>query len=293
MKVGLSVSSFIPDLAGPDLLAGITARAAAARQAGLSSLHVGDRHGVNGPHAANIALTARLSAHWDGPLGVLVVSSMWNPVLLAEQLSTLASTAAEGLTVVVALGEGPAHFASVGVNHEERVALFVDGLAVTRALLNGEMVTARVGPYKIKNARVSPGTKHDISWLVGATAPKAIRRAVTIADGWLASAKLTPSEARERLDIYRGAGGQGPAVLRREVYVGSSGSDVAARTARFLSKGYRNYPGEALIAGDVGQVREWFDDIAGWGFDEVLVRSLANNQTPALASIERLGQAIS
>ncbi|NOX28548.1 MAG: LLM class flavin-dependent oxidoreductase, partial [Actinobacteria bacterium] len=194
MDVGLSVESRIPGLDRSDLIDAIVERAHAADEAGLVSLHVGDRHQVDEPYVANLAIAGHLAAIWPKRLGVLVISSMWNPVLLAEQLATLSAMTSE-LDVVVAMGDGEAQFASVGVPISDRLALFTEGLAVTQALLAGETVTARVGPHDIVDARVDLRGNSTLSWFIAASAPRAIRRAAKLGAGWLASAKLAPDDA--------------------------------------------------------------------------------------------------
>ncbi len=289
MNVGLSVESRIPGLNGSDLIDAIVERAQATDEAGLASLHLGDRHQVDQPYVANLAMAARLAASWPKRLGVLVISSVWNPVLLAEQLATLSAMTSE-LDVVVAMGDGEAHFASVGVPISDRLALFTDGLAVTQALLAGEAVTARVGPHNIVDARVDLRGNSAISWLIAASAPKAIRRAAALGLGWLGSAKLAPHDALEALDIYRQAGGTGPAVLRRDIYVGTSPEDVRATVDPVVAAGHRGYPDAALMRGTVAQVGEELQRWQQAGFNELLARSLAQTQLAALESIHRLGE---
>ena len=66
-------------------------RARAARDAGLDSLFVGDHHGVPVPYYQNSPMLGRLLAEWDErPVGALYLLPLWNPVLVAEQIGTLA-----------------------------------------------------------------------------------------------------------------------------------------------------------------------------------------------------------
>lgn len=290
MDVGFSVAGDIPGLGGRVLVDAIVERAGAADEAGLASLHVGDRHRVPEPHAANLALAARLAARWNRRLGVLVISSMWNPVLLAEQLATL-STFTPQLDVVMALGHGEDQFAGMGIPFADRVELFTEGIEVTRSLLAGETVTAVVGPHDISGAHVEMRGDSEINWLVAATAPAAIRRAAHLGAGWLASAKLPVSDAISALQLYRDAGGAGRAVIRRDVFVGSSGAEVTQLAEPVVAAGHRGYPPEAILRGTTIQVREYIGQLGDAGFDELLARSLVPTQNAALASIGRLGEA--
>ena len=74
------------------------------RDAGLDSLFVGDHHNVPVPYYQNVPMLGRLLAEWDDrPAGALFLLPLWHPVLLAEQIGTLASIA-----------RGPVHHAVRG-----------------------------------------------------------------------------------------------------------------------------------------------------------------------------------
>ena len=70
-------------------------RARAANGAGLDSLFVGDHHSTGpGVYYQNVPILGRLLAEWgDQPAGALFLLPLWHPVLLAEQIGTLASIA--------------------------------------------------------------------------------------------------------------------------------------------------------------------------------------------------------
>ena len=104
MKVGVSLRS---GYAPMDVRTGaqwMVERARAASDAGLDSLFVGDHHNVPVPYYQNVPMLGRLLAEWDDrPAGALFLLPLWHPVLLAEQIGTLASIAA-----------GPVHHAVRG-----------------------------------------------------------------------------------------------------------------------------------------------------------------------------------
>jgi alkanesulfonate monooxygenase SsuD/methylene tetrahydromethanopterin reductase-like flavin-dependent oxidoreductase (luciferase family) len=67
-------------------------RAAAARQARLDSLFLGDHHATPVPYYQNVPMLGRLLAEWgDAPAGCLFLLPLWNPTLVAEQVGTLAA----------------------------------------------------------------------------------------------------------------------------------------------------------------------------------------------------------
>ena len=89
-------------------------RAAAAWKAGLDSLFVGDHHGTPGQYYQNVPITGRLLAEWgDRPAGCLFLLPLWNPVLLAEQVGTLAAIARGRFIIQCGLGDGPSDEGSV------------------------------------------------------------------------------------------------------------------------------------------------------------------------------------
>jgi len=274
----------------------VVERAAAARDAGLDSLFVGDHHST-GPFAyyQNAPLMGRLLAEWpDAPVaGVLMLLPLWHPVLTAEQLGTLASLTRGRFVLQCALGGGDQQFAAMGVPIRERVAHFEQALDVIRRLLAGQEVTAADGPRRFEAARVAPVSPDPLEVWIGASAPKAIERAARLGDGWLANADVIPEEAREQADRYRGACaaiGREPGVIaiRRDVHVGADAEDAERVAGPVVAAGYRGFRPEACTYGSVEQVAEQLSAYAAMGYSDVCLRHLADDQGEVLASLERL-----
>ncbi|MFO7592281.1 MAG: LLM class flavin-dependent oxidoreductase [Acidimicrobiia bacterium] len=272
-------------------------RTAAARDAQLDSLFVGDHH-ATGPFAyyQNVAVMGRLLAEWgDRPAGVLLLLPLWNPVLAAEQLGTLASLASGRFVLQCALGGGEAQFAAMGVPVRERRARFEAGLDIVRRLLAGEEVTTTEGPYPVERARIAPLPAEPIEVWIGASAPPAIARAARMGDGWLANADLVPDAAARQADEYRHCCEEigrapGTIAIRRDVHVGRDADD-AARVARpVIDAGYRGFAPEACTYGSVEQVVEQLRTYAAQGYTDVIVRHLAEDQREVLGSLARLGE---
>jgi alkanesulfonate monooxygenase SsuD/methylene tetrahydromethanopterin reductase-like flavin-dependent oxidoreductase (luciferase family) len=273
----------------------VVERAAAARDAGLDSLFVGDHHST-GPFAyyQNTAVLGRLLAEWnDRPAGVLMLLPLWHPVLAAEQLGTLASIAQGPFVLQCALGGGDEQFAGMGIPIRERVARFEQGLDVIRRLLAGEEVTTTDGPFRLRSARVAPITPEPLEVWVGASAPKAIERAARMGDGWLCNADAVPDEAREQADQYRAACaaiGREPGVIaiRRDVHVGADADDAERVAGPIVSGGYRGFRPEACTYGSPEQVTEKLSVYADMGYTDICLRHLAEGQGEVLRSLERL-----
>src|SRR5438132_9833120 len=95
MRVGISLTSSHANAKDPRQGARwMIERTAAARRAGLHSLFVGDHHVSPTPYYQNTPMLGRLLAEWGAaPAGCLFLLPLWHPVLVAEQIGTLASIA--------------------------------------------------------------------------------------------------------------------------------------------------------------------------------------------------------
>jgi len=270
-------------------------RAAAARKAGLDSLFVGDHHATPGKYYQNVPMLGRLLAEWsDNPAGCLFLLPLWNPVLIAEQVGTLAAIMRGRFIFQCGLGDGDAQFRAMGAQLKSRVAAFEESLSALRRLFAGETVTAS-GIFSFDSARLTLKPAEPVDVWIGATAPPAIDRAARLGDAWLASPGLLPDVAREKIGYYRDrckAHGRTPSVIaiRRDVYVGESEADATATLEAAVAMGYRGFDPKALVAGTVAQVAERFRALGAMGFTDVIVRHLTTDHAKVLASFARLGE---
>src|SRR6202140_3620836 len=294
MRVGISLTSNHSDVKNPRQGAGwMIERAAASHSAGLDSLFVGDQHVSPTPYYQNTPMLGRLLAEWGkAPAGCLFLLPLWHPVLVAEQIGTLAAIAQGPFIMQCGLGWGDARFAAMGANIKTRPSAFEEALDIVRRLLAGEVVSSS-RRFRIAEARLALRPAEPVEIHIGASAPPAIDRAARLAEGWIASPGLTREEARAQADFYRercAAYGREPGaiVLRRDIYVGESSSGGQAVLQQALSRSYRGMPAEALIAGSVDQVAEQFRTFAKIGYTEISVRHLTNDQPKVLGSLERL-----
>ena len=118
-------------------------RATAARRAALDSLFVGDQHVSATPYYQNTPMLGRLFAEWGkAPAGCLFLLPLWHPVLMAEQIGTLAAIAQGRLIMQCGLGWGEARFAAMGAHIRTRPSAFEEALDIVRRLLAGETVSS-------------------------------------------------------------------------------------------------------------------------------------------------------
>jgi len=292
VRIGVSLrTAFVVD----DVRVGarwIVERAAAARDAGLDCLLVGDHHATPVPYYQNTALLGRLLAEWgDAPFGALYLLPLWNPVLVAEQVGTLASLAPGRFILPLAVG-GKDQFAPMGVHVHHRGRHFEAGLDIVRRLLGGETVSTG-GPHHLRDARVSPVPPDPVEVWIGGTAAAAVDRAARLGDGFLADAHLRPEQARAVIELYRercDAHGRAPSAIaiRRDVHVGADAADAERVAGPVVAGGYRGFDPSACTYGSVEQVTERLGPYAQMGYTDVIVRHLAEDQGEVLASYARL-----
>jgi len=270
-------------------------RAAAARRAGLDSLFVGDHHATPAPYYQNVPIIARMLAEWgDAPAGCLFLLPLWNPLLLAEQVGTLAAIAGGRFIVQVGLGDDEAQFAAMGTTARTRTSAFEQSLDLVRRLLAGEVVSA-AGRFRFREARVALRPAEPVEVWIGASAPPAIDRAARLGEAWLAAPGATLAQAREQLRHYRercAAHGRTPTTIaiRRDIYVADSRADAEAATGAIMTAGYRGFDPSAPVIGTVDEVVERFRALGSLGYTDVIVRHVTDDQPYVLASLARLAQ---
>ncbi len=294
MRIGISITSAH---ALRDVREGarvMIERAAAARAAGLDSLFVGDHHATPRPYYQNNAILGRLLAEWgDAPAGALYLLPLWHPVLLAEQVGTLAAIARGPFVMQCAIGGGEDQFHAFGANLRTRVRAFEESLDLMRRLWAGETVSSD-GHWKIPRARIAPIPPEPVEVWVGAQAKPAIERAARLADAFLAGPGLLLDEAAEQASLYRDACSRhsraGLLTIRRDIYVGESDEEARSTSAPIVDAGYRGFRPDALVIGSVDSVAEQLRAFAGAGYRDIIVRNLMPSQPHALASIERLAR---
>ncbi|MBV8336347.1 MAG: LLM class flavin-dependent oxidoreductase [Alphaproteobacteria bacterium] len=294
MKIGISLTSNHPDAKDPRRGARwMIERAAAANRAGLASLFVGDQHVSPTPYYQNTPMLGRLLAEWGkAPAGCLFLLPLWPPVLVAEQIGTLAAIAQGAFIMQCGLGWGEARFAAMGANIKTRPSAFEEALDIVRCLLAGETVSSS-RRFRVTNASLALRPAEPVEVWIGASAPPAIDRAARLAEGWIASPGLTREEARSQAEFYLErcalySRRPNAVTLRRDIYVGESSADAQTVLQQALSKGYRGIPADALIAGTIDEVAAQFRAFGELGYTDILVRHLTNDQPRVLGSLERL-----
>ncbi len=112
-------------------------------------------------------MIGRLMAEWpsDRPIGVLFLLPLWNPVLAAEQVGTLACMTEAPFIVQVGIGAGRSQFAGMGQNLAGRGPRTDAAMEVMRRLFAGERVDDE--RFALRGAAISPRPPRPVEWWVG------------------------------------------------------------------------------------------------------------------------------
>jgi alkanesulfonate monooxygenase SsuD/methylene tetrahydromethanopterin reductase-like flavin-dependent oxidoreductase (luciferase family) len=295
LKIGISVCSSYPVEDARQGARFMVERARHARQADLDSLFVGDHHVTATPYYQNSPMLGRMLAEWgDRAAGALYLLPLWNPVLLAEQVATLASIAEGRFILQCGLGGERRQSAGMGTDIGRRVGMFETALGALRSLWAGEEVTLE-RYWPVQQARISPLPPEPVEVWIGALAPAAIDRAARLAEGWLGSPGLTTQQAADSLNRYHQAcaeHGRSPSAvaLRRDVFVGASSQEARRVVRPYVERGYRGFSEDALLYGSVVEVAESLARLAELGYTDIIVRNLSADQGECLSTIERLAE---
>lgn len=298
MQIGVSLTTAYPRALDPRMVARqLVERAAAIRAAGLDSLFVGDHHITADHYFQGIPTIARLLAETgEMTVGALFLLPLYHPVLLAEQVGTLATLAGGPFVMIAAVGDGAREFAALGASLRTRPSRMEEHLTIVRRLLAGERLTYQGRYHTLSEVAINPVPERPTPIWIAASARAAIERAGVMGDAWLAAPGVTGEALVTAADIYRqtaAAAGRRPLLaIRRDVYVGESDAEAEEAVAPVLARGGRGFPREALIIGGPERVVEELRTLHEVGFSHVLVRHIVPQQELVLASYRRLGEQV-
>lgn len=254
---------------------GIGAMAASLETAGFESLWVADHVvlpaviGSHYPFAEDgratwasdtpyfdvvVAMTAIAAATTTARVGTAVlVLPQREPVVLAKQLASLDVLSNGRLALGIGAGWLAEEFAALDVPFDSRGSRFVEWIELLRSCWTGRP-EAHDGQHYTLPADVLcvPTPVHDVPLYIGGHSPVALRRAGSLADGWLAqqsALEIEPStlaDARRAMAAAAEKAGRDPGALRVVLRLVDSTGNCAA-------------------------VRRSLDDLADAGVDEIIV----------------------
>ena len=290
MRVGISIGTVFDPGESAGAATSVLAQAEAAARARLDSLTVGDRHSTApNVYLQNVPLIGRVLEVWDQrPLGCLFLVPLWHPVLMAEQIGTLATMASAPFIIQVGVGEGEALFASMGKDLRGRGARTERGIRLVKALLDGERVDDE--EWGIKGAQIAPLPAHGTEWWVGGSVQRSIDRAAQLGTSWYGNADLTVESAATAMDLYREACARHDVhptriPIRKDVYIAEDRAEAERVGDSLMHTGYRSFERRAVAYGDPQSVAEQLAPFQDLGFTDVIVRTMTRGES-AVRTVE-------
>jgi len=231
-------------------------------------------------------------------LGVAVsVLPVRNPIHVAHQVATLDYVSNGRAILGVGLGRDH-HYAEFQIPTERRVRRFKEGIELIKALWTEPKVTYRGDFYKLEAGAMvlKPVQKpHPPIWL-GGDHPDAVRRAATVADGWMGSGGSSNAEFARSVPIMRQnleKAGRDPKkfpISKRVFLSVHERADVArAECNHWFTTVYHNPNGADAsgVHGTPEQVRARLEELVAHGADHLLLNPVCRHaeQVEALAAI--------
>jgi alkanesulfonate monooxygenase SsuD/methylene tetrahydromethanopterin reductase-like flavin-dependent oxidoreductase (luciferase family) len=283
MRIGISIGTAF-STAGPrgqrEGPLTVVGQMQAANRVGLDSLTLGDHHATGpGGYVQNVPMLGRLLAEWtDRPAGCLFLVPLWNPVLMAEQIGTLAALSSSPFIIQAGLGGGGAQFKAMGADLSQRAARLEEGILVAQALLRGETVESEL--LAIQGARVAPLPPEGTEWWIGGGVERAIDRAARLGDCWYGNADLTPETAARDIALYREACARHDRTpvripIRKDVLVAEDRAEAEKVGDALVAGGYRGFERGAVAYGDPESVAEQLSVFGELGFTDVIIRTMS------------------
>lgn len=229
----------LPVVAAVDELIG---QGVAAVAAGFDGLMTSEHHNGFGGYLPNPLQAAgwlldATERGWATPCPLLL--PLRPPALVVEETAWLAARHPGRVGLGVAAGSLEADFTALGLTKDGLTDRFTTGLALVADALLGRDPGPLAGDPAVVRCRT-----HPVPVVSAATSLTAARRAGRLGVGILLDSLATPERCRRLGRAQRDAGGRGPVVLVRRVWLGHP---PAERQARQLDV-YRSYAAPAAQA---------------------------------------------
>ena len=235
-----------------------------------------------------------MSRGWAAPCPLLL--PLRPVVMLVEEVAWLAARFPGRVGLGVAPGALPLDFEVMDVDQADAMPRFRAGLPRVVEMLAGRALGDVAGDPALRAC-----AEHPVPVLSTAMSPPAVRRAARVGAGVLFDGAATVAHQRELSDAYVEAGGAGPRVLIRRVWIG----EPPRQAFEDQLDVYRSYSSEAAqanwrdngwICGDHGEALadELAAAVRGADATALNLRVHAPGITPAQAreQIERLGDEV-
>jgi probable F420-dependent oxidoreductase len=227
----------------------------------------------------------------------VVVLAIHSPLMVAHQWATLDYVSNGRAILGVGLGRAH-HYRQFAVPEEGRVRRFREEVDLIRALWTEQTVNYHGRFYQLENGTMSPKPvqKPHLPIWMGVGHPDAIRRAASLADGWMGSGGSSIAEFARSVPLLREAlvqAGRDPAdfPISKRIFMAVDERPEVARAEmhRWFTEVYHNPPGTDAsgIHGTPEQVRERLEEVIAMGANHLLLNPVSRHleQVDALAEI--------
>jgi alkanesulfonate monooxygenase SsuD/methylene tetrahydromethanopterin reductase-like flavin-dependent oxidoreductase (luciferase family) len=274
MRIGMfTAMQWAPEENPASVLKALREQVRAARDNGFSSLIMG-QHVLTGPMGMfqTMPMLGHLAADAAGMQigpGVLLLSMM-NPVLAAEEAATLDWLSDGNYVLCAGLGYRPEEFQAMGVEMKQRVGRLTEGVEIIKRLWTEDSVTFHGKHFHLDDAKASVQPKQTPRppiWL-GGDVEAAVKRAARIADAWCVAPTLSTESMLSYLEIFREERrrtGQSEDVrcpVIRECFVGRDAAHAEAVSRGPLLFKYRAYASWGQGETTDGDFDDAYDDFA-------------------------------
>ena len=242
-------------------------------------------------YAAAVTSRIRLGAS-------VVVLAIHSPLLVAHQWATLDYVSNGRAILGVGLGREH-HYRQFEVPEEARVGRFREEVEVIRALWTQPKVEYRGRFYRLDGGTMSPKpVQKPLPIWMGVGHPNAVRRAASMADGWMGSGGSSIAEFGRSVPILREAlerAGRDPATfpISKRIFMAVDERPEVARAElhRWFTEVYHNPAGTDAsgIHGTPAQVREKLEAVIAMGANHLLLNPVSRHAEQVEAMAEVVG----
>ena len=172
-----------------------------------------------------------------------------NPILLAKMAATMDYLSGGRLILGLSLGGRPEEFPAFGISPRQRRGRLEETITILRKLWTEPRVTFQGRYFKLEGVTVAPrpATPQGIPIILGTAAEPGLRRAATMADGWIAGSGGTPEAMKETWQMiaqFAKEAGRNPDTLDAAKLLYMNVDDDKDRARERLEPFIRGYYGE-------------------------------------------------
>jgi probable F420-dependent oxidoreductase len=211
----------------------------------------------------------------------VIILNHRNPIQLAKQLATVDQLSNGRLTVGFGLGAGTSLYPAFGIGQDKRVTRFEEAMRVMAALWTQERVTFDGVFWKLSNQGMQPRPlqKPRIPLFLGGHSEPAMRRAIRLADGWMAAGSTGSEDSLvdlAKMQGYLAEAGVDPKNfwLSKRIYIAVDDDGAKARQKLNAALSYQ-YSGRDQshvgLAATPSEAVEWLGRFIDAGVNHILL----------------------